>query len=272
MLVPRVAFADRVELRSQQLAKKIKAFVQSTKVHIIAHSMGGLDARRMIVKEGMVNHVATLTTIGAPHLGSPAAVDAMENFGELLALAGEKINLDGVEDLRPDTAKQFNADLEQAEADNEVDYVVYHSQQEQKRVVGVLQRSWKVIHGEEGENDGLASVTSQCWQPLLNGTGKPKPVHKRRFLGDEDHEGGADHLNELGWWDLRELQGWRWWLNPWLRREIRAFEDKVKNAYLKMALEAEKLAEERAEASSTRTSSQNHAESDDAARQSAGST
>ena len=86
-MVPEVHFADSVKLRSQRLAQEIQTFlertdVQSKKVHIITHSMGGLDARRMIVDvPGMAEKVATLTTIATPHLGSPAAADALRKAG-----------------------------------------------------------------------------------------------------------------------------------------------------------------------------------------------
>lgn len=51
------------------------------KVHVVAHSMGGLDARYMIAalsmdtgpRSPMADRVASLTTIGTPHLGTPFA-------------------------------------------------------------------------------------------------------------------------------------------------------------------------------------------------------
>lgn len=47
-----VNFAGSVELRAEQLKNRVGEIIAETgaeKVHIIAHSMGGLDARRMIV-------------------------------------------------------------------------------------------------------------------------------------------------------------------------------------------------------------------------------
>jgi triacylglycerol lipase len=43
----------------------------SEKVHIIAHSMGGPDARYLLSKNanGIADYVSTLTTIGTPHQG-----------------------------------------------------------------------------------------------------------------------------------------------------------------------------------------------------------
>jgi triacylglycerol esterase/lipase EstA (alpha/beta hydrolase family) len=42
-----------------------------TKVNLIGHSQGGLDARWAVGKLGYGPHVATVTTLGAPHRGTP---------------------------------------------------------------------------------------------------------------------------------------------------------------------------------------------------------
>ena len=60
--------------------------VRYEKVNIIAHSMGGLDARYMIstlsmdtgLRSPMAERVASLTTIGTPHRGTPFADFMME--------------------------------------------------------------------------------------------------------------------------------------------------------------------------------------------------
>jgi triacylglycerol lipase len=49
----------------------VDACVATTKVNIIAHSQGGLDARYAISKLGYGKHVASLTTMGTPHRGTP---------------------------------------------------------------------------------------------------------------------------------------------------------------------------------------------------------
>jgi triacylglycerol lipase len=47
------------------------ACFEATKVNIVAHSQGGLDARYAITKLGYAPHVASLTTMGTPHRGTP---------------------------------------------------------------------------------------------------------------------------------------------------------------------------------------------------------
>lgn len=68
-----------VEDRARQLAKQIVAGSRGEKVHIFAHSMGGLDARFALSNiSGVKEHVARLVMIGTPNLGSPVA-DAIES-------------------------------------------------------------------------------------------------------------------------------------------------------------------------------------------------
>src|SRR5260370_4035144 len=59
--------------RSNQLALEIRSFVPSGKVHVIAHSMGGLDARYLISHSSGSGMIATLTTLGTPFGGTLAA-------------------------------------------------------------------------------------------------------------------------------------------------------------------------------------------------------
>ena len=54
-------------------------------VHLIAHSMGGLDSRYLISRLAMADRVLTLTTLGTPHRGSSFADWAS---GRLVRLVG----------------------------------------------------------------------------------------------------------------------------------------------------------------------------------------
>src|SRR5947207_427484 len=79
-----VGFASSLENRAHDLKPQIEGVLQETgsnKVHIIAHSMGGLDSRFMIAKLGMADRIASLTTIGTPHLGSAFADAGAEHGG-----------------------------------------------------------------------------------------------------------------------------------------------------------------------------------------------
>lgn len=67
---------ESVAVRAAALGPQIDALLAqtgATKIHVIAHSMGGLDARYLITKLGYAGKVASLTTISTPHRGSPLA-------------------------------------------------------------------------------------------------------------------------------------------------------------------------------------------------------
>jgi len=72
-----VGFAERIEKRASDLGLEIIRIIQHSgkqRVHIIAHSMGGLDARYMIVHvPQMKSVIVSLTTIGTPHHGTSFA-------------------------------------------------------------------------------------------------------------------------------------------------------------------------------------------------------
>jgi triacylglycerol lipase len=63
-----------VAVRARELAPQLDAIMQATgapKLNIVAHSMGGLDARYLIAQMGFNRKIASLTTVGTPHRGSP---------------------------------------------------------------------------------------------------------------------------------------------------------------------------------------------------------
>jgi len=83
---PQVNPIGSIDRRSQQLATAIlNERSDGDRWHIIAHSMGGLDARAALANtSGLARRVATLVTIGTPHRGSPVA-DAIMNPSDPLA-------------------------------------------------------------------------------------------------------------------------------------------------------------------------------------------
>ena len=230
----RVDFAGAVEKRSRQLRAEVERILEETaddKVHIIAHSMGGLDARHMIVDLGMADRVASLTTIGTPHRGTSfadfglargdAAIDLLQALG---------IDLEGFRDLSTAACREFNERAEDSETANPVRYQVYSSFQEKSKVVQPLQPSWQIIQDQgEGDNDGLVPVTSQEWTPsLANQDGLEKVIARRRFPF------GADHLNQTGCWDPNELARLGL-LGFFRRRSIGDYERRVRDVYLEIA-------------------------------------
>jgi triacylglycerol lipase len=72
-LFPDVRGLGSVQQRAQQLAKEIRERnFPNGPIHIVAHSMGGLDARHFLVKgpKDITARVASLSTVATPHHGS----------------------------------------------------------------------------------------------------------------------------------------------------------------------------------------------------------
>lgn len=232
ILAPNIDFSAPSATRAETLQNAIEPYLAETgaeKVHLIAHSMGGLDSRRMIVKPEMAGKVASLTTIGTPHLGTILADDVIDNKGgdELIRAARALVNfdLDGGRDLRVDTCAELNAQLANEEARNDVVYQTYASQPTKGMLVPPLSITYKLIAKKDGPSDGLVPVSSQKWTALIKGDGREKEVRQRDFPIN------ADHLNQMGWWKHNEL------LNP--RRH--EFEEIVRNVYVEIAQSVQHL-------------------------------
>ncbi|MFL6257430.1 MAG: esterase/lipase family protein [Pyrinomonadaceae bacterium] len=238
-----VGFAESVGDRAAELKAEVERILLAasphTKAHIIAHSMGGLDARHMIVDLGMAQRVCSLTTIGTPHLGSDFADWGREHRGEQeLERLDRVIDLEGFLNLTSANCAEFNARAEPAEADNEVFYQTYACwEDERDRVFTPLQLAWEVIkHRAEGENDGLVSVTSQHWTTRLRGT-------REKEVGQHNFPVLGDHFNECGWWEAHQLSGkfrLGTLLNPLtavrsLFDDRREYESQLKGTYLSIA-------------------------------------
>ena len=76
-LFPPVSLLGSVQLRAQELADRIAKKFPNGEIHIIAHSMGGLDAKCLLAKNlnrlAERGRVVSLSTISTPHHGSPVA-------------------------------------------------------------------------------------------------------------------------------------------------------------------------------------------------------
>ena len=230
---PNQDFAGSVEVRAEQLKARVNEVLSETavdKVHIIGHSMGGLDARRMIVDKGMAERVASLTTIGTPHLGTILADHVIGHGGVfLMDLLRRVINLDGFADLTVTACQDFNRRAEDSEARNNVVYQTYASAEDLRLVFAPLVLSWIFIRDHEGKNDGLVPFKSQQWnRELVAGDGTRKTVAQKEFPFP------ADHLNQVGWWDPQEA------INAILEfesifKQAADYERRIRDLYLEIA-------------------------------------
>ena len=81
-----VSVLGSVQLRARELAQAIARKFPVGEVHVIAHSMGGLDSRCLLAQnlEGLAagNRVVSLSTISTPHHGSNTGVSvALPRYG-----------------------------------------------------------------------------------------------------------------------------------------------------------------------------------------------
>ncbi len=72
-LNPGGSVAERAQDLKNYLQDVNRGDVFQKQVHIIGHSLGGLDSRFMISKLDMADRVLSLTTLGTPHHGTPLA-------------------------------------------------------------------------------------------------------------------------------------------------------------------------------------------------------
>ena len=197
----RVGWASDVNTRADGLKEDLHRILDKTgakQVNIIAHSMGGLDARHMLFNdrnEGRIHEsIASLTTISTPHEGSPFA-DWGLNYFPRLPETFRKIGLDlnGLKDLRTESCKRFNNDPAvkefERECESAIQFRTYAGTQSFWGVFSLLKGAFKIIQRKEGENDGLVSVRSAHWRDT--------------YFQETINE--TDHLNEIGWWDPDQL-------------------------------------------------------------------
>jgi triacylglycerol lipase len=71
--IARTPIAGSIEERSEILKREINRLVPEGKLHLIGHSMGGLDARMALRDPQIAGRVLSLTTLATPHHGSAVA-------------------------------------------------------------------------------------------------------------------------------------------------------------------------------------------------------
>jgi triacylglycerol lipase len=185
----RLSPTGSVVVRAAQLARQIES-LRAERVNIIAHSMGGLDARYAIAHLGLHSRVASLTTIGTPHWGTPIADSSTLFIGDwprarrMLHRLGA--NIDGLYDLTTLRMQEFNRLVPDAAG------VIYSS------IVGAvaplgrpvnpfLVPSHTFLQRIVGPNDGIVPAESQKWGDLV---------------GEID----ADHWEQVGWSRIFDAQ------------------------------------------------------------------
>lgn len=178
---PNIVPYAKIETRAESWVKHIRqitARVESDKVNVIAHSMGGLDMRYALSKMDIADQVASFTSISTPHRGTSLAELTLrtpeairDKLADFLDWMGDRIyphtKSDAVASAsqltRPYVTEIFNADVKDVPG---IPYYSYSSAvgkgtPEPIRVIARYQN--KHIFEEEGPNDGMVSVESSRW-------------------------------------------------------------------------------------------------------------
>lgn len=193
---PSASIEDRALRLGQQIAEK----ANGKKVNIVAHSMGGLDARYMISRLKPDNvEVLSLTTVASPHRGSAFADWVLAQVGPLFSpqfwgrLDSYGISTGAFSQLtRKYMVEEFNP---KTPDDPTVKYFSYGATVHPS-LWSAFRGPGNIVTAQEGPNDGLVSVSSSRW-----GTYKGTLV-------------GVSHLDLINWTNRL-----RWWMSKAMGNE-----------------------------------------------------
>jgi triacylglycerol lipase len=178
--VARLPAAGAITVRAAGLAELVNAS-DSKRVNVIAHSMGGLDARYAVSRLGLAKRVGVVVTVGTPHRGSPIAdlsSSLMDRLGLAKALSMAGVSVDALRDLTRESLARFNEEVPDARgvAYASVVGIVRHV----RRASPLLVPSCLWLNQTVGDNDGVVPADSQRWGHVLS-------------------EIDADHWAQIGW-------------------------------------------------------------------------
>lgn len=167
---PRVPGAGSIAARAQKLVELVRG-LPGDRINVIAHSMGGLDARYAIAHLGLADRVASLVTIGTPHQGTPvAALPISRGIARVL-------RVEALTDLTPAALERFNREVPDA---NGVAYCSVVASSDRAHTHPLLWPTHAYLSANGGANDGLVPASSQRWGTVLR-------------------EVEADHWAQVGW-------------------------------------------------------------------------
>ena len=179
VLVSQVPPIAGIERRSRVLGRRIRDAFGGEPVHLIGHSMGGLDARVLLASEGDAGLVLSLTTIGTPHLGSALADFAKIGFGRVYRVF-KALHVDhaGFLDITRRAARAFHR---RHPVPKSIPCYSVAGDPHSEDVCLPLRHLHAILEEVEGPNDGVVSVESAL------AFGEPLPIWR------------IDHLRQVGW-------------------------------------------------------------------------
>jgi triacylglycerol lipase len=163
VLVPSLSPTSGVAERAAQLKAYLDRHSPGEPVHIIAHSMGGLDSRYLISQLGMSRRVLSLTTLGTPHRGSSFADWALGRLARLLRPFFELFSIptQAFYDVTVARCREFNEKVPDAPGVRYFSVAARHVGNFFSHPEWVL--SHQIVKQAEGENDGVVSIASATY-------------------------------------------------------------------------------------------------------------
>jgi triacylglycerol lipase len=162
VLVPSLSPTGSVAERAGELKRFIDRESPGEPVHLVAHSMGGLDSRYMVSQLGMAPRVLSLTTLGTPHRGTSFAdwgIQHLERIVQpILRLIG--ISAKAFYDLTTANCRRFNHEVRNVPS---VRYFSVAGRHDGNLLTPEWFLSYGIVLKHEGDNDGVVSVASAEW-------------------------------------------------------------------------------------------------------------
>ncbi len=176
----RLPIAASVPERARILVDKVNALPHE-RIDLIAHSLGGLDARYALSHLGLASRVRSLVTIGTPHHGTPLAELAHDGPLSVArrAISALGVPLDAFDWLTPAALETFNRDVPDA-AGVRYACVVGGIRNDETPIALAIAPAHAYLRRVAGPNDGLVPIASQFW-------------------GETLAEIEADHFAQVGW-------------------------------------------------------------------------
>ncbi len=178
--VVRVPALDAIPARALALAEFVKA-LPHRHVTLVAHSMGGLDARYAITHLGLAERVPVLVTVATPHRGTPLADLLARRTASMARRLAAKFGMrsEAIECLTTERMARFNEEVPDAPG---VTYACVPCGRRARpgAIHPLLRPTHAYLRRIAGPNDGLVPVSSQLWGAVV-----------------EEIE--ADHWAQVGW-------------------------------------------------------------------------
>lgn len=159
---------NSVAKRAEELKRKIEQILidtKSEKVNIIAHSMGGLDARYLVSRLQYKDRVASITTISTPHFGTKIADDVYATLG---TIPKPPVNMfTNFIGQTYDSCENYDCDLRSALFDMSENANNQFNQQTPD-VDGVLYQSYAGISGYSLDQAVIKKTNEECRKMLMD--------------------------------------------------------------------------------------------------------